>query len=177
VLAIGPGLGQDAWARGLLDATMPDTRPLVVDADALNLLDGRAVRHSPWVITPHPGEAARLLGCSTGEVQADRFQAALELARHYHAIAVLKGCGTIVAEPAGTWALCPLGNPGMATGGSGDVLTGVIAALLAQGLAAWDAACLGVTIHAAAGDRAASNGQRGLLAGDIIAALGPVLNG
>lgn len=177
VLAIGPGLGRDAWALGLLDAVFTDDRPLVVDADALNLLGDKHSRQSPWVITPHPGEAARLLGCSTGEVQADRFRAALELARRNRAVAVLKGCGTLVAEPGGAWALCPLGNPGMATGGSGDVLTGVIAALLAQGLDAWHAACLGVTVHAAAGDRAAAQGQRGLLAGDIIAALGPVLNG
>lgn len=177
VLAIGPGLGQDAWARELLKAGLETSRPLVLDADALNLLAGTPVPGGIRVMTPHPGEAARLLACSTADIQADRIEAARELARRHAVTAVLKGCGTIIAEADGRWAVCALGNPGMATAGSGDVLTGVIAGLLAQGLPAWDAACLGVTAHAAAGDLAAQRGERGLIAGDIIEALRTVLNG
>lgn len=176
VIAVGPGLGVDDWSLGVMGACLDSGNPIVLDADGLNLL-ARAPRPlEQAVITPHPAEAGRLLDLATSEVQADRFAAAARLAERFRAVVALKGCGTVVAHPDGRYAVCSLGNPGMATGGSGDVLTGVIAGLRAQGLDAWDAACLGVTAHAAAGDRAAEAGERGLLAGDIIAALRRVLN-
>jgi NAD(P)H-hydrate epimerase len=158
--------------------------PTVVDADGLNLLarglpslEASDLPLGRWVLTPHPAEAGRLLDCSTADIQQDRVSAALRLAQRYQAVVVLKGCGTVVADSAGRYAICPLGNPGMATAGSGDVLSGVIGALLAQGLDVWDAACAGVVAHAAAGDLAASEiGERGLLASDITRRLPAVLN-
>lgn len=177
VVALGPGLGQDEWARTTWTACLAAGRPLVIDADALNLLAEQPRPGGDWILTPHPAEAGRLLDCSAGAVQADRFAAAAELAERFRSVAVLKGCGTITARPGGAWALCAAGNPAMATAGSGDVLTGVVAALLAQGLEAWPAARAAVVAHAAAGDRAAGGSERGMLAGDITAALPEVLNG
>jgi len=179
VLALGPGLGQGEWSRALFDAALATAKPCVVDADALNLFaHSSRPLGAMRVITPHPGEAARLLGCDVATIQSDRFRAARELARRHDAIAVLKGSGSLVAAPDGRVAVCPWGNPGMASGGMGDVLTGVIAALLAQGLPAWEAACLGVAAHARAGDLAAADGgQRGLLASDLLPPLRRVLNG
>ena len=178
VLALGPGLGQGEWSRALFDAALATAKPRVVDADALNLL-ARSPRSlgAANVITPHPGEAARLLGCEVAAIQGDRFRAVRELARRYDAVVVLKGSGSLVAAPDGRVAVCRFGNPGMAGGGMGDVLTGVIAALIAQGLPAWDAACLGVAVHARAGDMAARDGQRGMLASDLLPALRTALNG
>jgi NAD(P)H-hydrate epimerase len=177
VLAAGPGIGQQAWSGNLLDFCLDSALPLVVDADGLNLLAGKSPLRRNWVLTPHPAEAARLLGCDTVEVQQDRVGSAQRLAREYDAIVVLKGCGTVIAAADGRYGICPLGNPGMATAGSGDVLTGVIAALLAQGLDAWDAALCGVVAHAAAGDLAAEKiGMRGMLAGDISNFLPHIIN-
>ena len=178
VLAVGPGLGQDEWGRGLWNAALDAGKPLVLDADGLNLL-AAAPRALPpaCVLTPHPGEAARLLGIATTEIQADRFAAARALAQKYRAVVVLKGAGSLIADPDGVVAVCPWGNPGMASGGTGDVLTGVIAGLLAQGLGAWDAACLGVGLHARAGDLAARAGERGLLASDLFPYLRALVNG
>lgn len=176
VIAIGPGLGTDAWAQALYGACRDDERPLVVDADGLNLLSRDPVIRDNWVLTPHPAEAARLLGCTTPDVQADRVAAALQLADRYQAVVILKGCGSVVAAPDGRWDICALGNPGMSTGGSGDVLTGVVAAMLAQGFACFDAARLATLAHAAAGDRAAVQGERGLLALDIAHQLQQVVN-
>ena len=128
-------------------------------------------------MTPHPAEAARLLACSSREIQSDRVGAALRLAERYGAVIVLKGCGTIVAEPHGRYAICPYGNPGMASAGTGDVLAGIIGAMVAQGLDLWHAALAGVLAHALAGDRAATQwGERGMLASDITAHLPAVLN-
>ena len=176
VVALGPGLGQNPWGRALYEAVLASGKPLVLDADALNLL-AAAPRALPvgTVLTPHPGEAARLLGCATAEVQRDRPAAARALVRRYGAIAVLKGAGSLIADGE-RLDLCPYGNPGMAVGGMGDVLTGVIAALMAQGLAAGDAARLGVLAHALAGDAAARGQPRGLLPGDLLDALRGVLN-
>ncbi|HET6631581.1 MAG TPA: NAD(P)H-hydrate dehydratase [Rhodanobacteraceae bacterium] len=178
VLALGPGLGQGDWGRTLWRAALAAGKPIVVDADGLNLLAAHP-RTLPRaaVLTPHPGEAARLLGCSTGAVQADRFSAVRELASRFGVVAVLKGSGSLVAAPDGRVAVCPWGNPGMASGGMGDLLTGVIAALMAQRLEPWDAACLGVGLHARAGDVAARTGQRGLLASDLLEPLRCLLNG
>ncbi|HEV7610118.1 MAG TPA: NAD(P)H-hydrate dehydratase [Steroidobacteraceae bacterium] len=176
VLAIGPGLGTGTWAQRLWAAVRATSgTPAVVDADALNLLASSPAKLPPdWIITPHPGEAARLLGVDAGAVQADRLGAARELHSRYGAVTVLKGAGTLVASgPAGAveLAICERGNPGMATAGMGDVLTGVIAGLRAQCADSVLAARVGVLVHALAGDSAAQGGQRGLIASDVIAEL------
>jgi ADP-dependent NAD(P)H-hydrate dehydratase / NAD(P)H-hydrate epimerase len=170
VIAIGPGLGQQAWGAALLDAAMKSDRPLVLDADALNLMS-RTPRPLPSdaVITPHPGEAARLLGCDIAMVQSDRFSAAKSLTDRFGCVVVLKGAGTIVAARNREPCVIAAGNPGMAVGGMGDLLTGVIAALRAQGLPAFDAAACGALLHAVAGDDAAADGgERGLLPSDLL---------
>lgn len=176
VRVIGPGLGQGRGAAAclheLLDqAGQGDVPPTVLDADALNLVAAAGPERLrqrpgsfPLVLTPHPGEAARLLGCGTGEVQADRPGAALRLAHLCQAIVVLKGHGTLVAEPGGRLYFCSRGNAGMATAGMGDVLAGVIGALLAQGLGPLEAAVLGVYLHALAGDLGAAGWPPGTLA-------------
>lgn len=177
VLVIGPGLGRSAWARALLSTVLETSRPRVIDADALNLLAGDAVRFDWQVLTPHPGEAARLLDQTVVDVQTDRFAAARAISRQYGGTAVLKGAGSIIQPAAGIPRVCAAGNPGMATAGSGDVLTGVIAALIAQGMTVDAAAATGVCVHACAGDIAARGGERGLTARDVIASLRKVLNG
>lgn len=179
VIVTGTGLGQSNWSGHMLGACLDAPGPLVVDADGLNLLAGEFSRSAlpPSILTPHPAEAGRLLGCGARDVQSDRVEAACELARQRDAIVVLKGCGTVIAEPTGSYAICPFGNPGMATAGSGDVLAGVIAAMVAQGLDLWNAALAGVLAHALAGDRAAASaGERGMIATDITRQLPFVLN-
>lgn len=178
VLAVGPGLGKAAWGHALWLTALDANMPLVLDADGLNLLarDPREFS-APTVLTPHPGEAGRLLGVETKEIEQDRFTAAREIARRYQAVVVLKGSGTLIADPLGRLGVCPWGNPGMASGGMGDLLTGVIAALLAQGCDAWQAAGLGVALHARAGDAAARHGERGLLATDLLRPLQALVNG
>ena len=168
VVAIGPGLGQSEWAEGLLDAVLASGLPLVVDADALNLVAAapRACEH--WVLTPHPGEAARLLESTTAEVQADRLRAAREMQARFRGTVVLKGAGSIVQSPGEPPWICDRGNPGMAAGGMGDVLTGVIAGIAAQCGDLALAARAGVFVHAQAGDLAARAGERGLLASDVL---------
>jgi len=176
VVVIGPGLGKSGWAKALLACVLDAPQPLVVDADALNLLAADASRRDNWVLTPHPGEAGRLLQQSTAAVQADRFAAARALQQRYAGCVVLKGAGSIIDSEAGPVAVCSAGNPGMATAGMGDVLSGVIGGLLAQGMPLAGAALAGVCLHACAGDRAAQRGERGLLARDVIAELRPLLN-
>ena len=173
VLAIGPGLGQGEWGRALLSAALAANKPLVLDADALNLLP-EMLRAKPSrelrddILTPHPGEAARLLDIATAQIQADRYTAAQALAARYGCCAVLKGAGSIVAAPDTTAVVIDAGNPGMAVGGMGDVLTGVIAAMRAQHLSALDGAICGTLLHALAGDAAAGDGgERGLIASDL----------
>lgn len=170
VVAIGPGLGQGVWGRVLFGAALGAGKPLVLDADALNLLAAREQTLPPdTILTPHPGEAARLLGSTTVDVQNDRFGAAHAIAEKYDATVVLKGAGTIIASNGRRPGLIGAGNPGMAVGGMGDLLTGVIAALRAQGQPAFDAACVGALLHAAAGDDAArEGGERGLLPSDLL---------
>lgn len=167
VLALGPGLGQGAWSRSLLAVALEANKPMIVDADALNLLAREPALCEHWVLTPHPGEAARLLGTSTAAVQADRPAALAALHERYGGTIVLKGSGTLICAGDGSIELCDRGNPGMASGGMGDVLTGVIAGLVAQGLSIYDAARLGVFLHAEAGDKAAAEGAIGLLASDL----------
>ena len=180
VVAIGPGLGRSPWAQGLLAAALESSKPLVVDADALNLLATAPVARGRWCLTPHPGEAARLLGSDVASVQSDRLGAVRALATRYGGVAVLKGAGTLIAEGESAPYLCERGNPGMAVAGMGDALTGVIAAIAAQqadpaaslGLAA----AVGVLVHASAGDLIARSGERGLLASDLIAQLPACVN-
>lgn len=171
VVALGPGLGTSDWAVGLFEHLIGNPVPLVLDADALNLLAGRDLRREDWILTPHPGEAARLLAVTNGEIQADRRASLDRLQSRYGGCVVLKGAGTLISAGAEPAFLCTAGNPGMAAAGMGDVLTGIIAALRAQGLSLLDSAALGVEIHARAGDQAALAGERGLLAGDLMKAL------
>ena len=170
VIAIGPGLGQGEWGRALFAAALACDKPRVFDADALNLLAESPRRLCECdTITPHPGEAARLLGIATGDVQRDRFAAAQALCERYGAQVVLKGAGSIVASPDAAPAVICAGNPGMAVGGMGDLMTGCIAALLAQGFAPRGAAIAGALLHAGAGDAAAREaGERGLLPSDLL---------
>ncbi len=175
VLVIGPGLGQGPWGRSLLYIAGQCEMPQVWDADALNLLATGTVELPPrCVITPHPGEAARLLGWSTAEVQADRPAAVRALAERYCCVALLKGAGTLIADAEGRLALCDRGHPAMATAGLGDVLSGLIGALLAQHLPPFEAACLAAWLHAQAGERLGSLG-RGLAASELIPAIRQIL--
>jgi hydroxyethylthiazole kinase-like uncharacterized protein yjeF len=167
VLAVGPGLGQGEWGQSLFAALLDCSLPMVVDADALNLLAAEPAYRHNWILTPHPGEAARLLGQSIAQVQADRIAAAVALQKKYGGVVVLKGAGTVVVNSNGEIGVCSDGNPGMASGGMGDVLTGVIAGLLAQGCSLAEAARQGVCLHSHAADLAAQEGQRGLLASDL----------
>ena len=155
-------------ARAALDVVLRSGKSLVVDADALNIIaESRTPGREDWILTPHPGEAARLLGTHTDDIQHDRLAALDRLVERYHGTVVLKGAGTLVGAPGRIPALCEQGNPGMATAGMGDVLTGTIAGILAQCRDTWLAARVGVLVHAMAGDAAARTGERGLLAGDL----------
>ena len=175
-VALGPGLGRSEWAQDLFAAVTGSGLPLILDADALNLLALQPQRNDRWILTPHPGEAARLLGIGSAGVQAARLQALERLQERYAGTVVLKGMGTLTTSATGLPWLCTAGNPGMASPGMGDVLTGIVASLRAQGLAAEMAAAHGVDIHARAGDLAAATGERGLLASDLIAELRPQVN-
>ncbi|TVQ42102.1 MAG: NAD(P)H-hydrate dehydratase [Wenzhouxiangella sp.] len=174
VLALGPGLGQSDWSQAVFRRALQAGKPLVVDADGLNLLAGQDDLAERWVLTPHPGEAARLLECTVGDIQRDRFAAVRALAQRYAAVVVLKGHGTLIAAADGTVDVCPYGNPAMASAGMGDALTGIIASLAGQGLDLFEAARCGVLAHALAGDAAAA-GRRQILATDLIRALADVL--
>ncbi len=176
VIAFGPGLGQTDWARRLYETVAADSRPQVWDADALNLLAEQPASAANRIITPHPGEAARLLGRGTADVQRDRRASATDLAQRFGGIAVLKGAGSLVASAAGDLSICTAGNPGMAAPGMGDVLTGIVAGLLAQGLDLETAALAGVEAHARAGDRSARAGERGMIASDLLDELRAVVN-
>jgi len=176
VIAAGPGLGRSGWSRQLLEAALDSDLPCVLDADALNLLSEHPRRRDRWILTPHPGEAGRLLGTDAAEVESDRPAAARALRTRYGGIVVLKGAGSLVCGSGASLWLCDRGNPGMASAGMGDVLTGVIAGLAAQCGDLERAACAGVLVHALAADDAASAGERGLIAGDLLAALRPWLN-
>jgi len=167
-IAIGPGLGQDPWAQALLGMVLETAKPLILDADALNLLAHEPLVRSNWVLTPHPGEAGRLLQTPASHIQQDRFAAVRALQSRYGGIAVLKGCGTLVCDGQGDITLCGAGNPGMAAGGMGDVLTGIVAGCMAQTNQLSASAIAAVYIHAAAADLAATeHGERGLLATDL----------
>jgi ADP-dependent NAD(P)H-hydrate dehydratase / NAD(P)H-hydrate epimerase len=176
VIAIGPGLGQSEWAKLLLARVFESEQPLVIDADALNLLAEEEQSSVNWVMTPHPGEAARLLKSESKSIQSDRFKSAKMLHEKYHGPVVLKGCGTMITDTDGELFVCDAGNPGMSSGGMGDVLTGVIAGLIAQGIEINHATKLGVCLHANAADRAAGAGERGMLAMDLMPHLCNLVN-
>lgn len=176
VVAFGPGLGQTDWARECYDVLAQDKRPAVWDADALNLLAANPAPAENRIITPHPGEAATLLGIDNAAIQSDRPAALGALTGRYAGVPVLKGAATLIGSDSGVPWVCTAGNPGMATPGMGDVLTGVVAALLAQGLPLETAAAAGVEVHALAGDLAATAGERGLIASDVIDALRAAVN-
>lgn len=176
VLVVGPGLGQSPWSEQMLQQALQSGLPLVLDADALNLLAAQrpavAEARDNWVLTPHPGEAARLLQSVTSEVQRDRFAAVAALQKRFGGAVILKGSGSMVATPEGPLEVISAGNPGMASGGMGDVLSGILGGLLAQGLSVDRAAALGAGLHAEAADLAVGDwGERSLLATDLIPAL------
>lgn len=181
VLVVGPGLGRSPWSEQMLQQAVKSGLPLVLDADALNILaEGRVVPANAlrdnWLLTPHPAEAARLLGQTTVEVQADRFAAVSAIRNKYNASVILKGAGSLVASGPQRIGVVTDGNPGMATGGMGDVLCGILGGLIAQGLSLANAARLGAVVHSCAADLAAEeHGQRSLLATDLIPYLGELL--
>ena len=176
-VAIGPGIGGEPETIGLVHDLVAEVKhPLVIDADGINAFAGHAhlLRRvqAPVILTPHPGEMARLLGTSAADVQKDRLGTAGRFAREFNVHVVLKGAGTVVAGPDGYLAVNPSGNPGMATGGTGDVLTGMIVGFLAQGVPPLEAAGLAVFLHGMAGDLAAARrGQIGMIARDLIDAI------
>jgi hydroxyethylthiazole kinase-like uncharacterized protein yjeF len=182
---VGPGLGASNAAVEILRRVASADFPLLLDADALNLVSAHSVlavhvrrRVAATVITPHPAEAARLLATSVEAVQADRVGAALELAQRFKAHVALKGCGTIIAHPDGNWRINTTGNPGLASGGSGDVLSGMAGALLAQGWPAGAAISAAVHLHGAAADTLAAGGDGpiGIAAGELIPVARTLLN-
>ena len=176
VIIIGPGLGQSKWAQELLQAVTSTDKPLLIDADGLNLLAKNPQQNNNWVLTPHPGEAARLLDCTTMDIHRDRFKAVLAIQKKYGGQCVLKGSGTLISDGKSI-GISTTGNPGMASGGMGDVLTGVIASLIAQGMENNRAASTGVYIHGQAADIAAKEyGERGLLASDLTIYLRRLIN-
>jgi NAD(P)H-hydrate epimerase len=174
VIVIGPGLGRSPWSEQMLQQALKSGLPLVMDADALNILAEGHILATPatranWLFTPHPGEAGRLLGMETQTINADRFANIAGIQKKFGGAVILKGAGSLVLGESGITGVVTDGNPGMATGGMGDVLSGILGALIAQGLSVEEAAQLGATLHANAADLAIEKfGQRGLLATDII---------
>ncbi len=168
VIVIGTGLGQRDWAKMLFHSALETHKPLIMDADALNLLAQFPCKKENWILTPHVGEAARLLSVTTKAISESRFDLARTLQRKYGGVALLKGAGTLIASE-NSLAISKTGNPGMASGGMGDVLSGVIAGLVAQGLSLKEAAEQGAYGHGFAADEAVKNdGERGLLASDLL---------
>jgi NAD(P)H-hydrate epimerase len=168
VIVLGPGLGQSDWAKELFNTVIDSVKPMLIDADGLNLLAASPSHSDNRVLTPHLGEAARLLKCSTADIQQDRFAAAVTIHAKYGGVVIVKGAGTVIASEH-ELAVSTTGNPGMASGGMGDVLAGVIGGLLAQGLSLQQAAQQGVYIHGLAADKAAQqDGERGLMASDLM---------
>lgn len=176
VIIVGPGIGQTPWAKKLLNSALKSKKPLLLDADALNILAKKPMKNARWILTPHPGEAARLLKTTTNVIQRDRIRAINELQKKYGGVCVLKGAGSLVLANDKQLSLCTAGNPGMATAGMGDVLSGVIGGLAAQGIPLADAAKLGVLVHAMAGDMAAKEGERGMIATDLMCYLRKFVN-
>lgn len=177
VVVIGPGLGQQAWGKEALQKVEHFRSPMLWDADALNLLAINPDKRHNRILTPHPGEAARLLNCSVAEIESDRLHSAQRLVKRYGGVVVLKGAGTVVASESGVLGIIDVGNAGMASGGMGDVLSGIIGALLGQKLGLYDAATAGCVAHGAAADLLADQqGTRGMLATDLFYTLRRVVN-
>lgn len=181
VIVVGPGLGRSPWSEQLLQKALNSGLPLVMDADALNILaEGRLVsdkQHSEWILTPHPGEAARLLDTTVSEIEADRFAAVSKIQKKYNAVVLLKGPGTLIVGNDEVIKVCPYGNSAMATAGMGDLLSGIIGSLIAQGLSLQESAELGCCLHSCAADMATNErGPRGLVASDILFYLHRLLN-
>lgn len=176
VVVIGPGLGQDDWAQAMFSAVVASSKTCVVDADALNLLAKQPMQSNNWILTPHPGEAARLLDCHKQTVASDRFAAVKSLQSRYGGVAVLKGAGSLIASQT-SLSVSTTGNPGMATAGMGDVLAGMMGGIAAQGLSLLETAKIAVRVHGLAADAlAAEFGERGLLAADLLPKIRAYLN-
>lgn len=177
IVVIGPGLGQSSWGKQALQKVENFRRPMLWDADALNLLAINPDKRHNRILTPHPGEAARLLNCSVAEIESDRLHSAQRLVKRYGGVAILKGAGTVVASESGMSGIVDVGNAGMASGGMGDVLSGIIGAFLGQKLTPYDAACAGCVAHGVAADLLADQyGTRGMLATDLFYTLRRVVN-
>lgn len=177
VIAIGPGLGQSEWAQQALQQVMQSDKPMLWDADALNLLAISPDKRQNRIITPHSGEAARLLQCDIQQIESDRLHSVQQLAQRYGGVVVLKGAGTIIAAEDRRMAIADVGNAGMASGGMGDVLSGIIASLAGQGLSLFDAATAGCVVHGAAADIvAARQGERGMIATDLLPEIPKLVN-
>jgi NAD(P)H-hydrate epimerase len=177
VCVIGPGLGESEWAKALFLKVITSQLPMVIDASALRLLAEHPQMDDNWILTPHPGEAGSLLSSPAQIVQRNRHQSAVAIQQLYGGIVVLKGTGTVIQTLEKNTFICPLGNPGMASAGMGDVLSGIIAGLCAQNISLSEAAKLGVWIHALAGDKAAGSiGPVGILASDLLDLLPKVLS-
>ncbi|MGL5047712.1 MAG: NAD(P)H-hydrate dehydratase [Shewanella sp.] len=175
VIVLGPGLGKDDWGYNLFKAVGLSDKACVLDADALNLLSNEPRRQAHWVLTPHPGEAARLLGCSVADIEQDRFAAVRAMQQKYGGVVLLKGAGTVIFDGQ-QMVVAPVGNPGLASGGCGDVLSGIIGALMAQGMGEMSAAVLGVVVHGCSADLAALVGERGMLASDLMPFIRQLVN-
>ena len=176
-LAVGPGLGQSAWSRSIFEYCLEHARPNIVDADGLNLLADTRDKRADWILTPHPGEAARLLDCQARDIQADRLAAAREIVHQYGGICILKGHGSLIVSAQGDDWHCPYGNAALAVAGTGDVLTGLLAALLAQGMPPLQASVAAVVLHASAADRhAAEFGNVGMLASELMGPIRKLIN-
>lgn len=168
VLVVGPGLGQAEFGQSAWQHCLTMHKPMVVDADGLNLLAAKPLQRDNWILTPHPGEAGRLLGVAAAQIEVDRFAAVRKLQQAYGGVIILKGAGSVICGPDGHVHVLDVGNAGMASGGMGDVLAGVCGAMLAQGLDVLEAAKLGAWLHSKAADLAAKDGQRGMLASDLL---------
>lgn len=178
ILALGPGLGQTKWSQQVFEFCLEHRQPDIIDADGLNLLAQSPDKRQGWVLTPHPGEAAKLLNCRARDVQADRVAAANEIVSIYGGICVLKGHGSLIAADAEKPRVCRYGNSALAVAGTGDVLTGCLAGLLAQKMEPFKASIAAVVLHACAGDiQAEEHGSIGMLASDLMPPLRRLRNG
>ena len=178
VIAIGPGLGIDRWAKDLFNKAIESEKQLIIDADGLNLLADGPTKRDNWILTPHPGEAARLLRCLNSEIQDDRLTSLTKLIEKYGGVTLLKGKNTLIGAEEEIPFVVTAGNPGMSTAGMGDLLTGIIAALSSQfkEVNPKTLTALAAYIHALAGDQAAKSGERGIIATDLFKELKHIIN-
>ncbi|MDA8561505.1 NAD(P)H-hydrate dehydratase [Gammaproteobacteria bacterium] len=175
VIVLGPGMGITSWGKKLFTIVLKQKKPLIIDADGLNILATQSIKRSNWIITPHPGEASKLLKLTKDIIQNDRVKAVQKLQTKFNGISVLKGFNSLICTDEELFK-CEAGNPGMATAGMGDILTGVIAGLIGQKFSLSDASTCGVLIHSLAGDMAAKNGERGMIATDLLPHLRNLVN-